>query len=109
MDLERNLGTSKSRLHVWNGGCSVLVRCPFTAIQRSSRRRPEMSLLLLDKFTVNVPAWSPVETISQEDSINLNWNLTIELRGGLMLCYTKLRSLTMSEDQRKLHFFSEEG
>ena len=47
MYLERNLGSSKSRLHVLkNGRCSVLVRCPAAAIQRSSRRRPEMSLVL---------------------------------------------------------------
>ena len=46
MYLERNLGSSKSRLLVWNGRCSVLVRCGSTANQRSSRRRPEMSLLL---------------------------------------------------------------
>ena len=46
MYLEGNLGSSKSRLHVWNGRCSVLVRYPSTAIQRSSRRRPEMSLVL---------------------------------------------------------------
>ena len=62
--------------------------------------------LFLDKFTVNVLAWSPAETISQEDL--LMTKLTIELKGGLMLRYTKFRTLTMSEPA-KTPMFPQEG